>query len=277
MSIILAALDTSTAARPVMETAMRIGQLTGADVQAVHVCGGPLESVDAPESLAARSEVPFRLLEGPVGTAVLAAAGAPDVIAVVIGARATPDGRRPVGDTARRILENAVRPVVVVPPEAVSPGLIQRLLVPLEGTEVSSRPVLQRLWPLLVADIELVVLHVFTDTTLPAMLDRPEYDLEILGREFLSRHCPHASYIELRTGPVATRVAEVSEEHDTDLIVLSWSQSPAPGRARVVREVLSGSAIPVLLLPDSAYNVDDPAGPMRVPSEEHIANTYGEP
>ena len=57
-------------------------------------------------------------------------------------------------------------------PEAISPGVIRRLLLPLEGTEMSSQPVLERLLPLLVADIELVVLHVFTDATLPVMLDR---------------------------------------------------------------------------------------------------------
>lgn len=80
--------------------------------------------------------------------------------------------------------------MVVVAPAAISPGVIRRLLLPLEGTEISSQPVLERLLPLLVADIELVVLHVFTDATLPVMLDRPGRDLEISGREFLTRHCP---------------------------------------------------------------------------------------
>jgi len=275
MSIILAALDTSTAARPVMETAIRIGQLTGADVQAVHVRAGPRESVEAPETLAALSELPFKVLEGPVEPALLAAAGAPDVIAVVIGARGTPDGGHPVGHTARHILENTEKPVVVVPPEAVSPRPIQRLLVPLEGTEVSSRTVLERMFPLLVADVELVVIHVFTDTTLPTMLDRPGRDLEILGKEFLTRHFPHSSDIEFRTGSVATRVSEVSGEHDTDLIVLSWSQNPEPERARVVREVLGGSALPVLLLPDSPYSVDDPVKSSSRPEEDLPGRTDG--
>jgi len=70
------------------------------------------------------------------------------------------------------ILEQTDKPVVVMAPEAISPGVIRRLLLPLEGTEMSSQPVLARLLPLLVADIELVVLHVFTDATLPVMLDR---------------------------------------------------------------------------------------------------------
>jgi nucleotide-binding universal stress UspA family protein len=258
MNIVLAALDTAAAARPVLETALRIGQLTGADVEAVHVRRGRLESIETPELLAARSKVPFRLLAGPVEPALLAALGAPEVLAAVIGARATPGGRRPVGRTARHILEHANKPVVITPPDAIAPSSFRRILVPLEGTEASSRPVLERLWPLLVADVELVVLHVFTDATLPAMLDRPEYDLEILGKEFLTRHFPHATHIELRPGPVATQVAEVSGQHSADLVVLSWSQDCSAGRARVIWEVLGASSVPVLLLPVMPVEIGDP-------------------
>ena len=258
MNIVLAALDTAAAARPVLETALRIGQLTGADVEAVHVRRGRLESIETPELLAARSKVPFRLLAGPVEPALLAALGAPEVLAAVIGARATPGGRRPVGRTARHILEHANKPVVITPPDAIAPSSFRRILVPLEGTEASSRPVLERLWPLLVADVELVVLHVFTDVTLPAMLDRPEYDLEIWGREFLTRHLPHTTHIELRPGPVAKQVAEVSGEHGADLVVLSWSQDSSAGRAHVVWEVLGTSSVPVLLLPVTPVEIEDP-------------------
>jgi nucleotide-binding universal stress UspA family protein len=249
MSIVIAALDISAAARPVLGTALQIGRLTGSDVEAVHVRESGPESTEALESLAAGSEVPFRLLEGPVESALLAALGAPDALAAVIGARATPGGRHPVGQTARHILEHTTKPVVVVPPGAMVPGSFRRILVPLEGTEASSQPILQRLLPLLATDVELVVLHVFTDATRPAMLDHPGRDIELLGREFLARHCPKATRIELRPGPVPIRVAEVSGEQGSDLIVLSWSQDSLPGRAHVVREVLGASSVPVLLLP----------------------------
>lgn len=146
---------------------------------------------------------------------------------------------------------------MVVAPEAISPGVIRRLLLPLEGTEMSSQPVLERLLPLLVADIELVVLHIFTDATLPVMLDRPGRDLKISGREILTRHCPPANQVELRTGSVATWVAEVSEEHRANLIVLSWSQDTSPERARVVREVLGASVLPVLLPPNTPLDINE--------------------
>jgi hypothetical protein len=252
MSTVLAALDATAAARPVLETAVRIGRLTGAGVEVVHVRTGPAEPIETPESLAARSEVPFRVLEGVAGPALVAAVAAPRVLMVVIGARATPGGRRPIRHTASHILEHVDKPGVVVPPEVVAARRIGHLLLPLEGTEASSRPVLERLVPLLVDDVELSVLHVFTEATLPAMLDRPEYDLEVLGREFLSRHFPRAARVVLRPGPVAARVAEVARERRSDLVVLSWSQNSSPGRAVVVREVLGASAIPVLLLPVGA-------------------------
>jgi len=249
MSIVLAALDTTAAARPVLETAVRMGRLIGAGVEALHVRAVPLEPIDTPESLAQSGEIPFRVLEGEIGPTLLAAVEAPEVRLLVIGARATPGGRRPIGRTARHILEHVCKPVVVVPPEVMSPHEIHHILIPLEGTYASSRPVLEELAPLLPADVEIRVLHGFTEATLPAMLDRPEYDLDILGQEFLRRHFPHPAHVDLRSGSAPELVVESAREHRTDLIVLSWSQDSSPGKARVIQEVLSASSVPVLLLP----------------------------
>jgi hypothetical protein len=259
MSVVLAALDSSDGAGVVLDAAARFGQLTGADVEAVSVRSDPPGLAEAPESLVANGGVPFRFLEGPVASSLLAALGAPDVIAAAIGARARPGGRRPVGQTAHEVLASALKPVVVVPLEVSAPGAFRRLLIPLEGTESSSLAVLERLCPLLVRAVELVVLHAFTDATVPAMLDRPAYDLDVLGKEFLDRNCPYSSRVEFCAGPVAHRVAEASREHD--LVVLSWSQDSSPGRARTVREVLDSSAVPVLLLPAAPFDANA-SGPL---------------
>jgi nucleotide-binding universal stress UspA family protein len=264
MSIVLAALDTTPAARGVLETAIQIGQLTGTDVDTLHVRRSPLESVETLELLAAQAKVPFRVLEGSVKPALLDALRTSDVTVAVMGARATSGGQRPAGRTAAHIIENLDKPVVLVPPEVAAPISIRRILVPLEGAETSSRSVREQLRPFLVAEAELIVLHVFTEATLPTMLDRPFRDLEILGKEFLIRHHPHASHIELRLGPVAERVAEVSAEHGADLIVLSWSQDATPGRAMVIREVLGASTLPVMLLP-----VTRSAHPLEGASDEN--------
>jgi nucleotide-binding universal stress UspA family protein len=249
MSIVATALDNTPAARAVLETAIQFGRLSGTVVEAVHVRRGPPGQLGALELLTARHDVPLRIVEGPVECALCDALGAPEVLAAVIGARSMAGGRRPVGRTALHVLGHIDKPVLVVPPDAVAPGAFHRLLVPLEGIEALSSSALEQLSALLAAEVELIVLHVFTEDTMPLMLDRPGRDLEILGREFLTRHCPPAARIELRPGPVAMRVAEVSKEHGADLIVLIWSRDTSIGRAATVREVLGASALPVLLLP----------------------------
>src|SRR5579871_6069982 len=129
MRTVLAALDASPAARPVLESALGMAELTGATVEAVHVREATLQ---APRWLAAREAVDLTVLTGPVEATLLEAVSAPHVIAVVVGARGTPGGRRPVGRTALHILGRASKPVLVVPPEAVgvSPRPFRRLLVP---------------------------------------------------------------------------------------------------------------------------------------------------
>lgn len=248
MSVVVAMLDASAAARPVLETAIRVGQLTGSYVEALHLTGDS-EATEALKLLATRHAVPLRVEHGPVLPALREALRPRDVVAAVVGARSTPGGRRPVGGTARRLVESSDKPVVVVPPEAVSPGTLRCLLVPLEGTEGTSRAVIEKLRPLVTGEVEMIVLHVFTEATMPPMLDRPEYDLEILGKEFLHHHFPEGTRIVLRPGPVARQVGEVSREQGADLIVLSWSQDTSKDRAAVIREVLSSSPIPVVLLP----------------------------
>jgi len=258
MSVVLAALDTTATSRAVLGTATRFGQLTGADVEAVYVHEGPQEPGESPEPLAASAAIPFHQLEGPVEPTLQAAIDRHQVITAVIGARATSGGHRPVGHTALHVLEHTQKPVLVVPPAvSAEPGPFRRLLVPLEGTEASSRAVVERLRPLVVTEVDLAILHVFTDDTRPAMLDRPQRDLEILGTEFLVRHYPRPVPIELCGGSTVTRMIEASRDHDADLIVLSWAQDSSPGRARIVWEALETSVVPVLLLPATSSASDD--------------------
>lgn len=248
MTTVLAALDGSPAARPVLETALGIGALLDADVEAIHVEDEPGQILD---TVAARSGVPLRDVEGPVETALLRALAEPNVVAGVLGARRTPGGRRPVGQTALHILEQAGKPLVVVPPEAVgvSPRVFQRLLLPLEGDQESARAVQDQLRPMNLDAVELVALHVFTPDTVPAVLDHPGRDLSMWGDEFLARFCPRAARVDLRTGEVSGRILEACRESEADLIVLSWSQDASPGHAAVILDVLGRSSVPVLLLP----------------------------
>ena len=248
MTIVLAALDANAAARPVLETAQRLGKLMEAGVEIVHVDEGAAE---IPRSLATSAGVPIRVMSGSVAPALLATFQSPDVVTAVVGARGGGVGRRPAGRTALYLLENVNKLVVVVPPEAVGHGArpIERLLVPLEGTDESSVPIADCLTSVLVRDIELIVLHVFTPETMPRVLDRPVRDLELWADEFGARYGPRGARIECRMGTVGDEVARATVEEAIDMVVLSWSQDASPGHAEVIRDVLGRSTIPVLLVP----------------------------
>lgn len=257
MRTVLAALDSSPAARPVLDTAIELAAITGAVVDAVHVRE---DSSPTPEAIASQRNVPLREIEGPVDSALLEELRSPEVIVGVLGARGTPGGRRPVGSTALRVIEQVAKPVAVVPPEAIEVVAKEprRLLIPLEGTTESAQPVESQLVPLLASDVELVVVHVFSTSTAPVMVDHPDWGLETWGGEFLARYCPGAALIDLRTGPVGGRILEAASQAGAEIIVLSWSQDMSRGRAAVVRAILEHSPVPVLLLPGGS---DRTAGP----------------
>ena len=248
--VVLVAIDQDDSSSAVLGTGVQFAEMIGAAVEALHAG----TSLPAPLCMLARRQgVSLRRVDGPATRALVAQLERPEVRGIVVGAGLGRSGHHPVGPTTRYVAERSGKSVVIVPASARGEGgPLRHLLVPLEGTEASSRPILEALLPLIVTGAEVEVLHVFTEETLPRMLDHPVQDLELLGREFLAKHCPGASRILLRAGPVADRVREVCDEGRCDMIVLSWSQVSAVGRARVVRDVLSTSAIPVLLLPVGA-------------------------
>ena len=250
MTRTLALLGDTPAARPVLETAVLCGRLLGTEVEALHVGDRRDEAPPAVVSLAARLEVPLRTVAGPVAPTLLRSLEDADVAIAVVGGR-TEVGPSPEGTVVARLLGATTKPIVVVPPDATSPRRIGRLLVPLEGDEASSSAVADWLLPHLNDDVELVVLHAFTAATQPGMLDRPEHDWSLLGREFLARHFPAASSVELRTGAAAQEIGEASGTLGVDLVVMSWAQDASPGRAATLRAVLDTSSLPVLIVPGS--------------------------
>lgn len=248
---VVACLDTSPAARPVLEAAVRLADLTGRTVEAVHVRSEDGRSFETVESLAARAGLPLTVLEPPIESALVDHLRRDDVAAGVLSARSTTSGRRPAGQITRHVIERCSLPLLVVPPEVVAPRAFHRAVVPLEGDSISSDAVARRALPLLGGEVELVVLHVFTKETTPRMLDRPIRDMVMLAEDFVVRHLPGALCAELRIGSVASQVVELAKVEDADLLVLSWSQRAEPGRAQTVMDVLSSASVPVLLVPDT--------------------------
>ena len=60
-----------------------------------------------------------------------------------------------------------------------------------------------------------------------------------------------ASRLIQHVGAAADSVVQTAGDVGADLIVLSWNQDFDVGRARVVRETLAQSSIPIVLLPTS--------------------------
>jgi nucleotide-binding universal stress UspA family protein len=249
MRKIVAALDNSLAARPLLATARALAAVLDAEVEALHVAvDGGRTAREAAEA----AEVPFRVERGPVVERLVAAGEDRDVVALVIGARGTPSAPRPVGSTAAAVATALGKPVVVVPPEALPAEAVRRVLVPLEGSVSGSLAPASIFELAHDARLEVVALHIHEAESLPAFTDQPQHEHEAWTREFLARYCPHGlGQVELvrRVGRAADLVPQVAEEHGCDLIALGWSQELAAGRAPVVRGALECSRVPVLLVP----------------------------
>jgi hypothetical protein len=248
MRHVLAALDRSPAAKPVLAAARALAALLGVGVEALHI---KVDSADVPRSLAAQAGVPLRVVDGDVVARLVEAAEASEVAALVIGARAIPTDPRPLSATAAAVATTVAKPVVVVPPDADPHATYTRVLVPLEGnapTSLAPRSLIE-----LAADggLDIVVLHVTGLETMPAFTDQPQHEHTVWASEFLARHCPWGSGVvrfETRLGRSEDLVPYVAREFGCDLTVLGWSQEFTAGRARVVRATLERSSVPVMLV-----------------------------
>jgi nucleotide-binding universal stress UspA family protein len=249
MSMILACIDASAAARPVLQTAVALGQTLTLPVVALYV---RQDDVEPPQQFADAAGVQLQVGTGAPIDTITAAVAEDEVALGVLGVRRLPGGRRPAGHTALAVARWAVKPLVAVPPVPRDPPPVglHRVLVPLDGTPTAAQAVQQATRRFAGSGVEIVALHVFDATTVPRFWDRPQYDHDAWGEEFLARWCPTpGARLELRAGRPGGHVLEVAAAAGADMIALGWSQDLAPDRAAVVREVLTRTDIPVMLLP----------------------------
>jgi nucleotide-binding universal stress UspA family protein len=196
--------------------------------------------------------VALEVAQPPVLPAVTAASRRPDVEALVMGARGTPGGRRPGGHTVMDIATHADRPLAVVPPVAQPLERIRRVLVGIDGDPSTAAALEATIEDAERQGVEVVVLHVHEDARVPAFEDHPHHEHEAWSREFLRRWDPgrgRDARLELRSGLPGRLLIEAAKDTGADLIALAWSQRLSQGRASVVREALSSSPVPVLLVP----------------------------
>jgi nucleotide-binding universal stress UspA family protein len=137
VATVLAALDSSHAANPVLVMARSLARVLGARLEAIHVLD---ESSSRPDEAAAAG-IPLRVCSGPVVQQLVAAGNDAEVAAVVIGARGAGKSDHPLGSTALAVVTALPKPVVVVPPGAQLPPQVRRVLVPLQPASSSLVPV----------------------------------------------------------------------------------------------------------------------------------------
>jgi nucleotide-binding universal stress UspA family protein len=249
MRKVIAALDNRLAARAVLATAGNVAQLFAAEVEAVHVGEDGDKVVRA---AAAAAGLQLKRIAGPTVPALVDAAAADDVAALVVGTRCLPTGGRPVGATALDVITSLLKPVIVVPPDAVRRPALRRVLVPLEGTTATSLAPKGIIELADDADLEIVIVHVHDAATLPSFTDQPQHQARAWADEFVARYCPWGIgkvSVELRVGRPGEEILAAAEATDAHLIALGWSQEIDWGRAPVVRELLERGRIPVLLVP----------------------------
>jgi nucleotide-binding universal stress UspA family protein len=252
MSAVIAAIDNSMAARPVLATAGAVARFFDATLAAVHVRQNGYETA---RRAAEEARVSLRLLDGPTVAALAEVARRDEVEALVVGARDTPAGGRPAGRTALQVIESLSKPVVVVPPLCRTPPRLQRVLLPLEGTARTSLAPTALLELAHDADVDVDVLHVHDEASLPLFTDQPQHETEAWTEEFVARYCPYglrSINVELRVGRPEEEILRAVDETGVDLLALGWNQTLLPGRGAVVREVLARASTPVLLIPVAA-------------------------
>ena len=260
MTLVTAAVTADEAAVPTLLAAELLADIYDATVDVVHVRTAGVDDHPLPDAFSA---VPVRLLDGEVVDVLTHELNRDDVVACVIGTKARPDAAAPTGHVALGLLARSDKPVGLVPPgwEVGSSGRL-RILVPLDGTKEADLTVRAVLTRIAHAAVDLVVLHVFDPTTVPAFLDRPEYDLPAWSHEFLQRHCDEqGASVTWRTGQPGAGILDALASEDIDALVLGWHGVLESGRAAVVREVLATAGVPILLVPRGQAERTLAAGP----------------
>jgi nucleotide-binding universal stress UspA family protein len=246
MSVVLAAIDDSAAAKPVMAAAHELAPLFGAHVEAVHVDEADSRTASA---IAGAMHVPLHRRRGDVASSVEAAAKERDAVAVVIGARRLPGGRSPAGHVATALVQTLDIAVVVVPPQARSRP-IQRVLIAVEG-DGESHALRHLVGALRHGPAPaMVAMHVFEPDRLPAFGDQPVLETEAWTEEFgrrTLRSIERPVQLEVRVGEAGRVICDTARELDVDLVALAWHGDLASGHGRIVRRLLADADVPLLL------------------------------
>ena len=91
---VVAAVDSSVAANPVLVAARALARMLDARVEAIHVV---TDGGTPPDAAASAVGVPLRVVAGPVVDTLIEAANRPGAVALVMGGRSSPESQHPLG------------------------------------------------------------------------------------------------------------------------------------------------------------------------------------
>jgi nucleotide-binding universal stress UspA family protein len=247
MSRVLAAVDDSVAAGPVLTAASALAHLLGSSVDAVQV--GESSGTTARES-AERAGVPFRLLPGDPLEVLVELAG-DDVGAVVVGARSRQAEGTRVGHLAVQLADRLPQPLLVVPPTCAPADRIRRVVAALKGQPAGSRPLHRTMEQVSLADVDLTVVHVDGEEAVPSFADSIAHETEEFAQEYLTRYWPLGprARLALPVGAPVEELLRVADDVEPDLLAVGWREHAGPGHGRVALELLRRSPYPVLVVP----------------------------
>jgi nucleotide-binding universal stress UspA family protein len=247
MSKVIAAIDHSATSEAVVTMARALAEAMDASIEVVHVIEGDEESAH-PLNLIAGS--PVRQLSGdPVALLPLVAAEE-DVVALVIGGGAHSGRHRPAGHLAMILAGLTDKPVVVVPPGSHPPEHLGTAIVAMEGTPGKARALQRSIEISTQAGLEIVVVHVDDEDSVPSFSDQVQHETEAYAKEFFARHLIDApqTRLELRFGIPAVEILAAIEAAQAELVAVGWPRSEDPRRGVVAKEILERSPVAVLLV-----------------------------
>ena len=246
MSRIIAAVDDSAAAHPVVAAAALLAPVFGAGVEGVHVAD--VEGRTA-ASAAAGFGIPFRTVPGEPLERLVALAGDDDVIGFAIGQRSKL-ATTATGHLALGLADSVDKPVLVVSPRAVVPDRFRRVLIAMEGVPGRARELKRAMALAAGTELELIVVHVEDESSVPSFSDQVQYETEAYAEEFLARYAPGApdARLELRVGAPVDQILRTCEDERPDVVAMGWPHADGLRRGDVVRAVLERSPVPVLLV-----------------------------
>jgi hypothetical protein len=249
---ILAALDDSAAAGPVLATACRIGSLLDTTVEAVHI--GEDGTGGGAAAVAEAAGVKLHRRAGDVCEMLRAEVADRGATVLVLGARGDEAGATPAGHVALDLVQSVDCTIAIVPPGAADRPL-RRVLVATEAAGESRglkglfRHLGRRPTP------EVVALHVIEPSSLPLFADSPILEADAFKREFGIRASgtavPETSRVqfETRVGDAPEALGAAVHELDADLVVLAWHRDLSEGHGRMVRAMLAATGVPIVLIP----------------------------